>query len=67
LLQPLSISCLDHHGGRAVKFQQWLGDRWSAISDWVRGDQALVRHLVEAGAASYASQRSITPRDCANE
>ena len=27
-MQPLKVSCLDHEGGGAVKFQQWDGTKW---------------------------------------
>jgi branched-chain amino acid transport system substrate-binding protein len=47
-----------------VKFQQWDGKQWNAISDWIATDQALVRPLVEASAAQYAQEKGITPRDC---
>jgi branched-chain amino acid transport system substrate-binding protein len=67
LLQPLALSCFDHEGGGAVKFQQWLGERWNVVSDWVSGDQALVRRWVERAAAAYARERGIRLRDCARE
>ncbi len=67
LLQPLALSCFDHEGGGAVKFQQWLGGRWNVISDWVSGDQALVRRLVEQAAAAYAGEHGIALRDCSRE
>jgi len=67
LLQPLALSCFDHEGGGAVKFQQWLGERWNVISDWVSGDQALVRRQVEQAAAAYARDRGIALRDCSSE
>jgi len=67
LLQPLALSCFDHEGGGAVKFQQWLGERWNVISDWISGDQALVRRLVEQAAAAYARERGIALRDCSSE
>jgi branched-chain amino acid transport system substrate-binding protein len=67
LLHPLTISCRDHEGGGAVKFQQWLGSRWSVISDWVSGDQALVRQMVEEAAARYARAQGIGLRDCSSE
>jgi branched-chain amino acid transport system substrate-binding protein len=47
-----------------VKFQQWDGTQWNAITDWIPTDQALVRPLVEASAARYAQEKGITPRDC---
>jgi branched-chain amino acid transport system substrate-binding protein len=67
LLPPLAMSCHDHEGGGAVKFQQWLGGRWNVISDWVSGDQALVRRLVEEAAAAYAREHGIALRDCSSE
>jgi branched-chain amino acid transport system substrate-binding protein len=64
LLPPLTLSCRDHEGGGGVKFQQWDGTQWTAITDWITPDQALVRPLVEASAAKYAQEKGITPRDC---
>ncbi len=67
MLQPLSLSCLDHEGGGAVKFQQWNGERWVVITDWIQSDQTLVRPEIEKSAAQYAKEKGITPRDCAKE
>jgi branched-chain amino acid transport system substrate-binding protein len=64
LLPPLTLSCRDHEGGGGVKFQQWDGTQWKAITDWIVPDQALVRPLVEASAAKYAQEKGITPRVC---
>jgi branched-chain amino acid transport system substrate-binding protein len=64
LLPPLTLSCRDHEGGGGVKFQQWDGTQWNAITDWIATDQALVRPLVEASAAKYAQEKGITPRNC---
>jgi branched-chain amino acid transport system substrate-binding protein len=64
LLPPVTLSCRDHEGGGGVKFQQWDGQQWTPISDWMAPDQALVRPLVEASAAKYAQEKGITPRDC---
>jgi branched-chain amino acid transport system substrate-binding protein len=64
LLAPFSLSCRDHEGGGSVKFQQWDGKQWHALTDWIAPDQALVRPLVEASAAKYAQEKGITPRDC---
>jgi branched-chain amino acid transport system substrate-binding protein len=33
LLAPFSLSCRDHEGGGGVKFQQWDGKQWNAITD----------------------------------
>jgi len=64
LFSPITLSCRDHEGGGSVKFQQWDGKQWSAITDWIATDQALVRPLIEAAAAKYAKEKGITPRDC---
>jgi branched-chain amino acid transport system substrate-binding protein len=64
LFPPLTLSCRDHEGGGGVKFQQWDGQQWTVITDWIDTDQALVRPLVEAAAAKYAQDKGITPRVC---
>jgi branched-chain amino acid transport system substrate-binding protein len=64
LMPPITLSCRDHEGGGGVKFQQWDGKQWHAITDWIPTDQALVRPLVEAAAAKYAQEKGITPRTC---
>ena len=64
LFSPITLSCRDHEGGGSVKFQQWDGTQWHAITDWIEPDQALVRPLIEASAAKYAKEKGITPRTC---
>ena len=59
---PFKISCRDHEGGGAVKFQQWDGRAWRVISDWIETDQSIVRPMVEASAAKFAAEKNITPR-----
>jgi branched-chain amino acid transport system substrate-binding protein len=66
-MQSLKVSCLDHEGGGAVKFQQWDGTKWKVITDWVAPDKELVRGMIEESAAKYAKEKGITPRDCSKE
>jgi branched-chain amino acid transport system substrate-binding protein len=66
-MQPLKVSCADHEGGGAVKFQQWDGKQWKVITDWVQPDKQLVRGMIETSAAAYAKEKNITPRDCSKE
>jgi branched-chain amino acid transport system substrate-binding protein len=66
-MQPLKVSCMDHEGGGAVKFQQWDGKQWKVLTDWIPSDQKLVRPMIEASAAQYAKEKGITPRDCSKE
>ena len=67
LVQPLKLSCADHEGGGAVRFQQWDGQQWKLISDWVQADRALLRPIIEASASKYAKEKGIAPRNCAKE
>ncbi|MEO7405253.1 MAG: ABC transporter substrate-binding protein [Burkholderiales bacterium] len=67
LMPPLKMSCADHEGGGAVKFQQWDGKSWKVITDWVQGDKQMVRAMIEESAAKYAKEKGITPRDCSKE
>jgi branched-chain amino acid transport system substrate-binding protein len=64
LIPPLTLSCRDHEGGTSVKFQQWDGKQWSAITDWIPTEQALVRPPVDAAAAKYTQEKGITSRTC---
>lgn len=67
LVQKLKLSCSDHEGGGAVRFQQWDGKRWNLVSDWVQADRALLRPIIEESATKYAREKGITVRDCTKE
>lgn len=67
LVQPLKLSCEDHEGGGAVRFQQWDGQKWNVISGWVQADRATLRPLIEKSALAYAKEKGITPRACSKE
>ena len=66
-MPPLKMSCANHEGSGLVKFQQWDGDKWKVLTDWIESDQKLVRGMVEESAAKYAKEKNITPRDCSKE
>src|SRR5438094_6073532 len=66
-MQAIKVTCADHEGGGAVKFIQWDGKKWNVISDWISSDQSIVRPMIEASAAQYATEKGITPRDCSKE
>lgn len=67
LAQRLKLSCSDHEGGGAVRFQQWNGQKWDVISDWVQADRNLLRPIIEESAAQYAKEKGIVRRDCSKE
>ena len=64
LVQKLKLSCADHEGGGAVRFQQWDGKQWMLISDWVQADRALLRPIIEASSTAYAKEKGRPVRDC---
>jgi branched-chain amino acid transport system substrate-binding protein len=67
LLQPIKLSCEDHEGGGSVRFQQWDGDKWVLVTDWVAADRALLRPIIEESAKKYAQEKGIPLRDCSKE
>jgi branched-chain amino acid transport system substrate-binding protein len=64
---PLKVSCADHEGDHAVKIQQWDGESWHEISDWIEPMKDILRPMIEESAAQYAQEKGITPRDCSAE
>ncbi|MGE5152277.1 MAG: ABC transporter substrate-binding protein [Rhodospirillaceae bacterium] len=67
LFPPVKTSCLDHEGSGMVKFQQWDGKGFKALTPFMAGDRAMVRKMVEEQASKYAAEKKITPRDCGKE
>jgi branched-chain amino acid transport system substrate-binding protein len=67
LLQQIKLSCEDHEGGGRIRFQQWDGEKWQVVTDWISADRALLRPIIEESAAKYAKEKGITPRDCSKE
>jgi branched-chain amino acid transport system substrate-binding protein len=67
LLQPIKLSCEDHEGGGSVRFQQWDGEKWVVVSDWIAADRALLRPIIEESAKKYAAEKGIQIRNCSSE
>jgi len=65
--KPIKITCEDHEGNGPVIFQQWDGEKWSMVSDWITPMRDIVRPMIEEAAAAYAKENNITPRDCSQE
>ncbi|MCG2585276.1 ABC transporter substrate-binding protein [Massilia sp. TS11] len=62
MFPPVKTSCDDHEGSGAVKVQQWDGNKWVAITpNWVIGDKALTKKLIDESSAKYAAEKKITP------
>jgi branched-chain amino acid transport system substrate-binding protein len=64
LLEPVKISCNDHEGGGKVLIQQWDGEKWTQISDWITPNRDLIRPMYQASAEAYAKEKGITPATC---
>jgi branched-chain amino acid transport system substrate-binding protein len=65
MFPPIKTSCADHEGSGMVRFQQWDGKGFKALTPFMAGDKDLVRKMVDESAAKYAAEKKITPRDCA--
>ena len=60
MVPTLKLSCNDHGGSGLVRFQQWESGKWKPVSDWMSGDRAMIRKMVEESAAKYATEKGIT-------
>ena len=65
--RPIKVTCEDHEGSGPVLIQQWDGDQWNLVSDWIPPIREVVRPMIEEAAAAYAAENNITPRDCSAE
>jgi branched-chain amino acid transport system substrate-binding protein len=61
MVPGIKTSCTDHSGSGLVRFQQWNGTQWQPVSEWMSGDRAMIRKMVEESAAKYATEKNITP------
>lgn len=67
VLRPISTSCADHMGAYWTRLSTWDGKAWKISSDWMQGDEAIIKPLIKQTAAKYASEKKLTPRtgaDC---
>lgn len=64
---PIKVTCEDHEGNGPVLIQQWDGEKWNLVSDWIPPIREVVRPMIEEAAAAYAAENNITPRDCSAE
>jgi branched-chain amino acid transport system substrate-binding protein len=42
--------------------QQWNGQKWTPVSDWIQADRNTLRPLIDEKAAEYAKEKTFTPR-----
>jgi branched-chain amino acid transport system substrate-binding protein len=56
-MPPIKTAVDNHEGGGWVRFQQWDGQKWVSISDWVPPYQEIVWDEVKKSAAAYAKEK----------
>ena len=62
MFPPVKTSCQDHEGSGVVKVQLWDGKAWKPVTpNWVVGDKAMTRAMLEKSSAEYAAEKKITP------
>jgi branched-chain amino acid transport system substrate-binding protein len=64
LMVPVALSCANHEGQGDVRIQQWDGQHWKFVSDWIQPDRDMLDAMYKDSALAYAKEKGITPRDC---
>ena len=64
---PISTSCVDHEGGSKAKIHTWDGSKWIVGNDTYEADQQIIKPMIKASAAKYATEKKLAARDCAKE
>lgn len=67
LFHSIKLSWANHEGEGRVAFQQWDGQRWQPVSDWIAPDWALLRPLIERSAEAYAREKGLPLRTRAED
>ncbi|MGY8905504.1 MAG: ABC transporter substrate-binding protein [Burkholderiales bacterium] len=67
VMRPISTSCADHMGASWARIHTWDGKKWNFTSDWLQGDEQIIRPMVKAAADKYSVEKKLTrrtPEDC---
>jgi branched-chain amino acid transport system substrate-binding protein len=67
VMRPISTSCVDHMGASWARIHTWDGKAWQFTSDWLQGDEQIIKPLVKSVAGKYAAEKKLTartPADC---
>ncbi len=67
VMRPISTSCTDHMGAAWARIHTWDGKAWKFTSDWLQADEQILKPLIKATAAKYATDKKLTartPADC---
>ncbi len=66
IIAPMNVTCDDHAGGGKLKLIQWDGQHWTAVSDWISGENEYFDPLVQESADRLGAELGRTKRDCAS-
>jgi branched-chain amino acid transport system substrate-binding protein len=61
-----TVSCANHGGSGLGKVQQWdaSAKEWNVVTDWISADREVIDPLIAEDSETFASENSISPRDC---
>ena len=63
--KPFKVTCADHEGSGPVLFQEWDGEKWVIVSDWIEPMKEVVRPMLEEAARKEAEKWNYEIRkDC---
>jgi branched-chain amino acid transport system substrate-binding protein len=62
VMRPISTSCQDHMGASWARVHTWDGTKFEWTSDWLQGDEQILKPMVRAAAEKKLTRRS--PADC---
>ncbi len=66
VMRPVSTSCQDHMGANWARVHTWDGTKWEFTSDWLQGDEQIIKPMVKAAADKYAAEKKLTRRSGAD-
>lgn len=67
ILAPIKLTCEDHKGAGSLRFIQWDGKKWNAVSEWIDGRREASLAQVQKDAEKMAAELGYERRDCAAE
>jgi branched-chain amino acid transport system substrate-binding protein len=59
---PMKVTCEDHNGHNSAYMQQWDGQKWVKVSDWISPMKDKVNPLIDKAAADYVAKNQPWPK-----
>ena len=64
LMPPVNLTCMNHEGKGSSLVQQWDGEKWVQITDFMEADMERVMPLYRMSALKYAESENIPVKEC---